>query len=130
MYSKNQTTADTTPKFDDRVYARSSLAEVVLPLHLHAPFWRRRCVRTNKNSDGGNGQAWTHRSQKTRNICDACAWLRPPADFEDYGWTVVHWLAAESRAVDLTRCTVCRYRHLAWKTPENCTGFVYGPYWI
>ena len=107
-------------KFNDKKYSRSSLAEVVLPRHLHAPFGHRLCIRPAKTTVG-DGKAWV---RKTQVLCDACAWLNPPEDFEEYRRVPVHWLAIEHRAMDLTKCVRCRTRHLRWTLPNNCTGCI------
>ena len=111
-------------KFNDNKYPRSTLAEVVLPGYLHAPFGRRLCVRPKRSFDGSNGQVWTHRVHRTLTLCDACAWTRPPANFAEFAKVPVHWLAEEVRAVALTKCTQCRRPHLQWRTPANCTGCI------
>ena len=67
---------------------------------------------------------WAHRGQKTQTLCDACAWLRPLADFEQFDKVTIHWLAEEVRAVALTKCVQCRGRHLEWSLPNNCTGCI------
>ena len=116
--------ATTTTRFNDTAYKRSSLAEGILPRHLHAPFWRRVCVRPQPSIDGRKGRVWTHGVNRFRTLCDSCAWLRPSSDFHAYRRTPVHWLVEEGRAVDLTRCVCCRGRHLQWTTNSNCTGCI------
>ena len=113
-----------TPRINDTKYVRTNLAEVVPPQYLHAPFWRRMCVRPQWSFDGSNGTVWTHGVNKFRTLCDACAWLRPPSDFNAYRKTPVHWLVEEGRAIDLTRCVCCRARHLRSTTNADCTGCI------